>query len=247
MAATTENSTIVLITGANQGIGFEIAKKLGKDHANYHIIMAGRRKEAIEEAVKNLQSLGCSVEPLVMDITSDEAIAQAAAAVDEIHGRLDVLINNAGISTEGDTPTREAWRQDMETNVISTNKVTDAFIPLLRKSTAPCKRIVFVSTSLASMGDKLNRNDQYHKVDWRIYRSSKAAFNMLAASYIVDFEDDPTWKINIHDPGYCGTNLNGFKGFDTPENGALNACRLATLGPGGETGTFSNRHGPVAW
>lgn len=245
MAATTLKSTIVLITGANQGIGFEISKKLGKDYEGYHIIMAGRRKEATEEAAKSLQSLGCSVESLVMDITSDEAITKAAALIDEKYGRLDVLINNAGISV--DPMTREAWRQVLETNVISTNRVTDAFIPLLRKSSAPCKRIVFIGTSLGSLGDKLNQSDQYHKLDFRIYRSSKAAFNMLAASYVVDFEDDPTWKINVDDPGYCGTNLNGFRGLDTPANGALNACRLATLGLDGETGTFSSRRGPVAW
>lgn len=247
MAVTAPKSTIVLVTGANQGLGYEMSKKLGKEYDGYHVIMTGRRADALEDAAKELQSLGCSVEPLLMDVTSDEAITQAAAAVDEKYGRLDVLINNVGINPGVATPTRDLWRRILETNVISVHRVTEAFLPLLRKSKASCKRIVFVSTSLGSLGDKLNPEGPYRKLDVRIYRSSKAALNMLAASYVVDFEDDPTWKINVDDPGYCGTSFNNYSGPDTPENGALNACRLATLGPDGETGTFSNRRGSVAW
>jgi NAD(P)-dependent dehydrogenase (short-subunit alcohol dehydrogenase family) len=149
------DQTIVLITGANQGIGFEIAKKLGTDHHDYHIIVTGRKAQAVDIAAAKLLEAGCSVEPLLLDLTMDESIAQAAKTVGEKHGRLDVLINNAGISTENiynpQKPyTRQAWAAMYDTNVIGTSAVTEAFIPLLEKS-KKTKRIVFISTNMGSM------------------------------------------------------------------------------------------------
>lgn len=112
---TAPKSTIVLVTGANQGIGYEIAKKLGKDHEGYHVLVAGRRKEAVEEAAKKLQAEGCSVEPLVLDVTSDESIAEAAKTVDAKYGRLDVLINNAAISGGAEPLSRKLFLDILNT------------------------------------------------------------------------------------------------------------------------------------
>lgn len=163
------------------------------------------------------------------------------------HGRLDVLINNAGISRGSGSPcSRLTWRDIFDTNVSGVSVVTDAFLPLLAKS-QNTKRIVFITSSLGSMAAKLDRNSSTHNVDARVYTSSKAALNMLALHYVVQFENDPTWKINLCCPGYCATNLNNYEGTDHPSYGAINACQLATLGPDGESGTYSDRRGVIPW
>ncbi|KAL1891628.1 hypothetical protein Sste5346_007544 [Sporothrix stenoceras] len=254
------SKTVAIITGANQGIGFETAKRLATEHKDYIVIMTGRRKDAIEEAAKKLQANGLTVEPLVLDVDSDESIEVAVQAVEQKHGRLDVLINNAGISRYtdpklGDNASAAAKARAevvgiMNTNVAGVAAVTDAFLPLMKKSieTNKPKRIVFVSSTLGSMGYKVDPKGQNHANVARAYTTSKAALNMLAWHYMVDLEDDAAnWKINCNCPGYCATNLNGHAGFDTAENGSINAVRLATLGPDGETATFTNRQGTIPW
>ncbi|ROW18412.1 hypothetical protein VPNG_00128 [Cytospora leucostoma] len=248
------SKTIVLITGANQGIGFEIAKKLTTDHKDYHAIMAGRRKEAIEEAASKLQAEGLSVEPLILDVTSDESIAAAAQTVSEKHGHLDVLINNAAIgrappSADGKPlSTREQFLRILDTNVAGVEIVTDAFIPLLDKSDKT-KRIVFVSSGLGSVSLKADPKFEmrFRKLEARHYTTSKTALNQLALHYFVHYEGRDDWKINIHCPGYCVTNLNVWAGDNPPDTGAINAVRLATLGPDGESGTFTNKEGTIPW
>ncbi len=241
-------STIVLVTGANQGIGFEIAKKLASEEKGYHIIVSGRRKEAVEEAVESLQKQGLSVEPLVLDIASDESIEAAVKTVEAKHGHIDVLVNNAAISLGGaGVSDRAAWIRLFEINVFGTAMVTDAFLPLLEKSQTT-KRIVFISSSLSSLNRRVDPKSPTHNTgQWRVYTTSKTPLNMIAVDYAIKYEKDPSWKINICCPGYCATNLNGFSGADTAASGAINACRLATLGPDGETGTFSSKDGPVPW
>lgn len=251
---TVESKTIVLVTGANQGIGFEIAKKLNVEHENYHVIMAGRRKQAIEEAAEKLKAQGFSVEPLVLDQSSDDSIAAAAKAVDEKHGHLDVLVNNAAISNISHSAdgkplsTREQFQCILDTNVAGVQIVTDAFIPLLEKSTKT-KRIVFISSGLGSVSmladPKLGSS--FRKVNATHYTTSKAALNQLALHYVVRYEDDKSWKLNICCPGFCATNLNAYSGTNTAESGAINACRLATLGPDGESGTYTNKEGTIPW
>ncbi|KAK3943615.1 short chain dehydrogenase [Diplogelasinospora grovesii] len=244
-------TTIALVTGANQGIGFEIAKKLSTEHKDYHVIMTGRRKDALDEAVAKLEALGLSVEGVVLDVNSDESIAQAAKFVEEKYGRLDVLINNAGITNapaaEGESP-RKQWQAVFDTNVVGVVVITDAFIPLLEKSQAPTKRIVMMSSQMGSLASKLDRDIFFHKYEAREYSSTKAALNMLALHYAVRYEDDPTWKININCPGYVATNINKYAGVEPVENGAVNACRLAALTDlKDESGTYSNRHGKLEW
>lgn len=188
----------------------------------------------------------------MLDISSDESIANAAKAVSEKHGRLDVLINNAGLTSDNGAPSetdlsREKWNMVFQVNVFGSALVTDAFLPLLEKSQAETKRIVFMTSVLGSIGMLLDKATTWRKSQFRIYSTSKTALNMLMAQYAVEKEDDPTWKINVCCPGHCATNLNGGMGSEDPALGAINACRLATLGIHGETGTFSNRHGPVRW
>lgn len=245
-------NTIVLVTGANQGIGFEITKKLATEQEGYHVIMAGRRKQAIEEAAKELQSKGLSVEPLVMDVGSDSSIEAAAKTVGDKHGHLDVLVNNAGISNapksaDGKPNSKRAeFLQIMNTNVAGAEAVADAFIPLLEKATGT-KRIVFISSSIGSLSCKADKNHALRSLPWRPYTISKTAETMLGLFFSAQFDGRDDWKVNISCPGYCGTNLNAFAGSNPPEHGAVNACRLATLGPDGETGTFTDVDGPVPW
>lgn len=245
-------NTIVLVTGANQGIGFEIAKKLATEQKDYHVIMAGRRKAAIEEAAEKLKSDGLSVEPLVVDLDSDASIEAAAKSVSDKYGRLDVLVNNAAVSTaptsaDGKSYTRrEEFLQILNTNVAGVQVVTDAFIPLLEKATGT-KRIVFISSTLGSLTCKADLNHPQRNMPWIPYTISKTAETMLALFYSAQFDGQKDWKVNISCPGYCATNLNDHAGTNSPEHGAINACRLATLGPDGETNTFTSVEGPVPW
>lgn len=245
-------NTIVLVTGANQGIGFEIAKKLATERKDYHVIMAGRRKGAIEEAAHKLQSEGLSIEALVLEVTSDASIEAAAKSVSDKFGHLDVLINNAAISgapTSADgkpNSAREEMLQILNTNVAGIQSVTDAFIPLLEKASGT-KRIVFISSSLGSLNYKADPSHSNRKIEARSYTISKTAENMLALFYAAQFDGRDDWKVNISCPGFCATNLNAYSGSEPPEHGAVNAFRLATLGPDGETNTFSNKDGLVPW
>jgi len=247
MSPKTAHTDIVLVTGANQGIGFETARKLAAEHEGYHVIMAGRRKDATEDAARILQDEGLSVEPLVMDVNSDESIAAAVETTKAKHGRLDVLINNAGISAAPGAETRAAWTKIFDTNVFSVAAVTDGFLPLLEKS-QKTKRLVFVSSNVASLGLRADPTSAMHGLSqWMEYSCSKSALNMLALHYVVRFENDPTWKINLGSPGYCATNLNGYFGTNTAGSGAVHICHLATLGSDGESGAFSEKEGPIPW
>ncbi|KAB5551418.1 hypothetical protein GE09DRAFT_1204345 [Coniochaeta sp. 2T2.1] len=250
--ASTAYTTKVLITGANTGLGWQISKKLATERRDYHIIMSGRNKDAIEKGVSDLQSQGLTnTESLVLDVSSDGSIAAAAKSISEKHGRLDVLINNAGLTSGNGHDeldfSREKWNMVFQVNVFGSALVTDAFIPLLEKSQSEAKHIIFMTSSLSSIGSLADKSCPWRKENFRIYSSSKAALNMLMMQYAVQYDDDPSWKINVCCPGHCATNLNAGQGMEPPEMGAINAVRLATVGRQGETGTFTNRHGTVPW
>jgi NAD(P)-dependent dehydrogenase (short-subunit alcohol dehydrogenase family) len=178
----------------------------------------------------------------LLSVTSDESIAAAVQQVTSKFGRLDVLINNAGVCLADERTSAPSLRNFQDTfavNTFGSALTTEAFIPLLKASSAP--RIVFLSSFMGSLTHRWG-----NPVGLPIYRSSKAALNMIMLHYAFKYRDDG-WKINASCPGHCATNLNGFAGKDTPADGALNAVRLATLGEDGETGTFSNKEGTMAW
>ena len=246
------SKTIVLISGANQGIGFEISKKLATEQSSFHVIMGARDLAKGEEAAAALSNLVGTVEAIQLDITSDDSIEACVALIDKKHGSLDVLINNAGISTAAvtDLPTARAkYKAIFDVNVFGTACLTDACLPLLRKASSRVPRIVFVSSEMGSMGNVLNPKFPYYKMIIPPYQASKAAMNDLGVTYAVALGDEG-FKVNMCCPGLRATNLS--RGRRHPKmmdaaGGAVNACRLAMLGADGESGTFSNVDGPMPW
>jgi NAD(P)-dependent dehydrogenase (short-subunit alcohol dehydrogenase family) len=234
-------STIVLITGANKGIGFEIAKKLAKEQPTYHILLGSRDPERGAASAAKLQAK--NVEAITIDVTSDASISAAASTVASKFGRLDVLINNAGIANDnkhipGNDSLRDVMLEAYNVNVFGAMQTFETFAPLLEKSENP--RVVFMSSTVGSF------TIQSGMGHYPIYRSTKSALNMLVMTYAHLYKEKG-WKINACCPGYVATDLNNFHGLGKVEDGAINAVRLATLGKDGETGTFSNKEGPIPW
>jgi NAD(P)-dependent dehydrogenase (short-subunit alcohol dehydrogenase family) len=244
----TPDNTIALVTGANKGIGFETAKKLASENKDYHVIVSGRRPDAVEEATSSLQAQGLNVSSLILDITSDDSIAAAVETVRDRFGRLDVLVNNSAISGYGLSKSpRELMMAVYNTNCIGTVLVTDAFIPLLERS-AKTRRVVFVSTALGSLTLKADPACPLHNLDFGVYTHSKSALNMLALHYAVRYEKDTQWKINIVCPGHNSkTALNGYAGDEAVDLGAISSCNAAALGADGETGTWRDDKRTIPW
>ncbi|KAJ8100227.1 hypothetical protein POJ06DRAFT_100016 [Lipomyces tetrasporus] len=243
MASPTSN--IVLVTGGNQGIGFAIAKKLATDYSDYHIIIGSRDASRGVEAASSLSNLGFSVSSIQLDVTDDTSIAAARQKIEARHERIDVLINNAGISIDrepGDM--RARLYRTYNTNVFGAAAVTEEFLPLLRKSTLP--RVIFISSSLGSLAEAADFTNPYSNLLLPAYKSSKSALNMLMLHY-ANMLSEEGFKVNSCCPGYVATNLNGYRGTGSVDEGAINACRLATLGNDGESGTFSNKEGIIPW
>ena len=246
--------TIALISGANQGIGFEIAKKLTTEQQNWHILIGSRDLAKGDDAACLLKGLPSTVSAIHLDVSSDDSIADCVAAIERCYGYLNVLINNAGIASHGiaSEPTlRKRYAKCLDTNVYGAAVLTEACVPLLKKgaSDPQCPpRIVFVSSEMGSLTNTLDPNFPYYSLAHLVeYKTSKAAMNMVGATYAVKY-DQEGWKVNMCCPGLRRTNLN--KWIDAggePAQGAVNAVRLAILGRDGENGTFSNAEGSMDW
>lgn len=244
----TTDKTVVLVTGANQGIGFQTVKKLAKEQPSYYILLGSRSAKNGEEAVVKLQGEGIkNIEAITIDVTSDDSIAAAAGIVEKKFGHLDVLINNAGIaidykydpSNKSGPSISQVMRENYDVNVFGAVQTFETFVPLLEKSSHP--RVVFLSSSLGSFGEMVV------ETEYPIYRSTKSALNMIVRVFAARYKEKG-WKINLCCPGLIQTNLNNYTEHGEPlENGAINVVRLATGGKDGETGTYSNRHGPLPW
>jgi NAD(P)-dependent dehydrogenase (short-subunit alcohol dehydrogenase family) len=234
-------ATTALITGANKGIGFEIARLLGE--RGITAIIGARDQERGKAAAAKLG------QPFVRLDVTDPATAEAAAAwIEREYGTLDILVNNAGI---GDLPplppsntSLEALRRVYETNVFGVVTVTNAMLPLLRRS--PAGRIVNQSSELGSKERMLDQHSPLWQINNMPYDSSKSALNMVTVAYAKELWDTPI-KVNACDPGWCDTDANGHTGFRTAAQGAEIAVRLATVGEEGPTGAFLRDDGPLPW
>ena len=242
--------TIALVTGANKGIGLEVARRLGA--LGMTVLLGARDPGRGDEAVAKLRAGGLEVHPLTIDVTGEESVRAAAEQVGERFGRLDALVNNAGISggtrqTPGSVDLGVV-RAVFETNVFGVIRVTDAMLPLLRRS--PAGRIVNVSSGTASM---THMTDPGHYLSRRPgvagYPPSKAALNLLTIQYAKELRPLGI-LVNAIAPGPCDTDFARDLGMSLPRTaaqGAAVAVRLATLGAEGPSGGFFDEDGPVPW
>ncbi|KAK6002939.1 hypothetical protein QM012_000784 [Aureobasidium pullulans] len=215
MAAT--KKTIVLITGANSGIGFELAAQLLVE-SSYHVVVTSRSPEKGQDAMEKLRSrnLAGSSEYLHLDVTDDATIQAAAQTISKDHGRLDVLVNNAAVSAMS-PPLREQMRQAFDTNATDPAILTAALLPLLQKSTLSA-RVINISSGAGSISRRLDaQSPMYNVKEQHVqYRASKAALNMVTACQFVEYKPLDI-KVFAYDPGFTQSNLSA---MNTKENGA---------------------------
>ena len=236
----------VLITGANKSIGFETARQLAQ--RGYRVWLGSRDGARGRIAAEQLAGEGHDVRPLSIDVTSDDSVLAAAARVQEEDGRLDALINNAGIL--GGPPTAPSQqrvseiRDVYETNVFGAIRVTQAFLPLLKS--AGGANIVMVSSGLGSLGSLSDPTNQFYGVNILGYNSSKSALNAATVSFAKELASAGI-KVNSADPGYTATDLNGHSGYRTVEQAAAGIVWLASLDATGPTGGFYFEHDQVPW
>ncbi len=239
------DTTTVLITGANKGLGYETARRLAALGAT--VLVGARDRERGQVAVARLREGGADAHLVQLDLADAVSIAAAARDVGDRFGRLDVLVNNAGIGG-GQLPSRQnlaAMRSLFETNLFGTIAVTQAFLPLLERS--PAARIVNVSTTLASLGlatDPTHRITQWNELFG--YIASKAAINSFTVRLAHELRPQRI-KVNSACPGYVATDFNQHRGLRTVEQGAEIIVRLATLPEDGPTAGFFDEAGAVAW
>ncbi|KAI2613628.1 NAD(P)-binding protein [Hypoxylon fragiforme] len=201
---------IVLITGGNQGVGYETAKNLLVFSSEYHVILGSRDPSKGAATVKQIQAVEGvkgTVSSTQIDVTDDKSVDAAAARIAYEFGRLDILVNNAGIVSTASPPTREVLRRILETNVVGAMSVTEAFLGLLRKA-KHTPRIVFVSSSTGSITHAADPNSPYYISGAVEYRTSKAALNMMMVMYYARLKLEGFMVFGA-DPGLCATDFTG--------------------------------------
>jgi NAD(P)-dependent dehydrogenase (short-subunit alcohol dehydrogenase family) len=235
---------IALVTGANKGIGFEVAHQLA---ASGCAVLLGARNPVLgEQATAKLKSQ--DVRYLAIDLEDYATIATAAKVIDADFGHLDILVNNAGVAVPGDglpsTSSLDAIERTFRVNFLGSVAVAQAMLPLLRK--APSARIVNVSSGLGSLTKSSDPAWTHVAAKYLGYAASKAALNMLTVQLAYELRDTSI-KVHSVDPGYTATDLNQHRGTQTIPEGAAEIIRLALLPDDGPTGTFSNAQGIVPW
>ena len=235
-----------LVTGANKGIGFEVARQLAA--SGYTVLLGARNKPLGEEAAATLKREGCDVRYLPIDLDDPATIATAAKEIDADFGHLDVLVNNAGTVGQGDglpsSSNLDAIERAFRVNFLGSVAVTQAMLPLLRKASSAS--IVNVSSGLGSLTKSGDPAWTHVAAKYLGYAASKAALNMLTVQLAYELRDTSV-KVNSVDPGYTATDLNHHRGTQTIPEGAAEIIRLALLSDDGPSGTFSNAQGILPW
>jgi len=243
-----QSKRVALVTGANQGVGFQVAKELV---ANGLTVLVGSRNfERGEAAAKEV---GPGAIPLQLDVTDRVSIAAAAERIRKEFGRLDLLVQNAAVSNtrKGSLSLQEyvkisrpsnvsldEVRAVWETNVFGVLAVYQAMLPLLRQSSDA--RIVNVSSGVGSLSDNANPAFPYHAMFGPVYPASKTALNAITLAMMIELESTGI-KVNLVSPAFTKTNLNGYAGTESVEDGSREVVRVALLGPDGATGTYTGR------
>lgn len=233
----TDTPRVALITGANKGIGLAIARQLG---ANDHAVWLGcRNLQKGESAAHALRNEGINARAVQLDVTSDDSVGDAATTIEREAGKLDILINNAGVMFSpppslGEESILEI-KQMFETNVFGVLRVTQAFLPLLRRSHAA--RIVMMSSGLSSLNDALDMRSDTWTVGFGGYCASKTALNMLTVKLAKELEREGI-KVNAVDPGLTSTDMTGNSFGHSPDKGARPAVAMAMATAFGPTAGF---------
>ena len=236
---------VALITGANKGIGFEVARQIAK--AGWTVLAAARNQDLGKQAAATLQAEGLDVHFLHLDLDAPETAVAAAETTRQQFGKLDLLINNAGISTQGDGPPSkvnlEAVKKSMQTNFIGTVAVTQAMLPLLQA--AGKAQILNVSSELGSISQQTDPDWKFAPVKLVGYCASRAALNMFTVQLAYEFRDGSI-AVNSINPGYTATDLNRNSGPQTIAEGAAEIVRVALL-DSPVTGKFLETGGEIPW
>lgn len=236
-----------LVTGANKGIGYEIAAGLGR--LGWRVGVGARDDGRRAAAVERLQADGIDAFGVPLDVTSDDSVAAAARLLEDREGRLDALVNNAGITggmpQDPTTVDVDVVRRVLETNVIGVLRVTNAVLPMLRRSAHP--RIVAMSSGVGSLTRQSASDDPLSVGPVAVaYSPSKTMLNAVVVQYAKELAGTGV-LVNAACPGYVATDLNGHRGVRTPEQGAAVAIRLATLPDDGPSGGYFEDAGPIPW
>ena len=237
---------IALITGANKGIGHEVARQLGAQGVT--VLVAARNAELGEAATAALTAGGADAHFIHLDVTRPETVAAAAVQIEKQYGRLDILVNNAGVVLKGDGPPSkasiDAVRGTLEVNFFGVLTVTQALLPLVRK--APSGRIVMVSSGLGSLTWNADPTWAFAGVKPLGYNGSKAILNMLTVQLAWELRDTKI-KVNTVNPGYTATDINGNSGTQTVAEGAAETVRQALVPDDSPTGGFFETGGTCPW
>jgi NAD(P)-dependent dehydrogenase (short-subunit alcohol dehydrogenase family) len=237
---------IALITGANKGIGFEVARQLGVEGIT--VLVGARNPRLGEAAVAKLRAAASDVQFIELDVTKPETIAKAAEQIRARYDRLDILVNNAGVLDKGDGPPSvadpDAVRRVLDVNFFGVLAVTQAMLPLVRK--AASGRIVMVSSGLGSLTWNADPNWSFAAIKPLGYNGSKAILNMMTVQLAWELRDTPI-KVNTVNPGYTATDLNGNSGTQTIGEGAAETVRQSLAPDDAPTGGFFETGGVVPW
>lgn len=238
---------VALVTGANKGIGYEIARQLGR--SGFAVVVAARDEAKARDAAQKLKAEGFDAHGVRLDVTDPTTIAAAAGWLDRTFGRLDVLVNNAGVGSEFAGNTRpsqlspEVLRATYETNVFGPVAVIQALLPLLRKAASP--RVVNQSSTLGSLGVLSDPSSPFYGVNLLAYDSSKTALNGVTVAFAKELAADGV-SVNSVCPGWVKTEMGGDGAPRTVEQGAAIAVKLATM-ENPPTGKFLDDSGDIRW
>jgi len=235
-----------LVTGANKGIGFAIAKGLAE--AGLSVWMGARDAARGQEAVQKLLDQGLDVRFLEIDVVDDASVQQAADRVASESGALHALVNNAGIILDRTRPPSEARMEDIkatfDVNLYGPIRVTQAFVPLLKA--AGDARVVMMGSGVGSLTLITDPTSIYSSVNFLDYTASKVALSAVTVAFAKELEPFGV-KVNVVEPGNVRTDLNDNEGMLTPDEGAATVIKMATVGNDGPTGGFFGSHGRQPW
>jgi NAD(P)-dependent dehydrogenase (short-subunit alcohol dehydrogenase family) len=233
---------VALITGANKGLGFEIARQLGQQGVT--VVLGARDNAKANEAAKKLKAEGIDAHAVKLEVTNEADVAALPGFFESKFGRLDILVNNAGVMLDFGGVTRDTFRQTYEANVIAPYFITQALLPLLKAS--PAGRIVNHSSILGSMTAMGDPNSVSPDMALPAYCSSKAALNMLTVTTVRTLEGTDV-KVNSAHPGWVKTDMGTDSAPMEVADGAKTAVALALLPDDGPTGGFFHMGETLPW